>query len=258
MIPAAGAAPVRDWWFPRLHPAVRLAAGPLGVATLLAAPAWWLPLLLTGLGLALRRSGLPLRAQFAAARAWWFLALLVLAIHTVTTVSAAPLGHPSWFGALRGLIALGRAAATVAALALLVRAFTLGEAVAGVAWWGLTGWRGGPRATALAVTLAVALGAVPGVMAEGRRVGAALRLRRGALGAGPGPRRWRARLLDAGRLLQPLLETLFRRAETLTLSLRWRLPRPPRLVRPPLAQLAALLVWAALLAAWLWRGRPQA
>ncbi len=255
MSPAVAGGP-GGWWLPQLHPATRLAAGPLALATCLLVPGWSLPALLALLGLGLRQAGVPARAQWRAARGWWTLALFVIAIHAVTALDVAPFGHPTATGALRGVVALARAAGTVAALALLARAFTLGDLVAALAWWGLAGR--GAGAVRAGVVLAVALGAAPGALAEGRRAMASLRLRRGAAAGAGRWRRWRDRARDAGRLMVPLLEGLFRRAEALTLSLRWRLPVPPRLGPPPALQVGALLLWTALLVALAVAGRRGA
>lgn len=179
MMPAgAAAAPARDWWLGRLHPATRAAALPLLVATCLAAPAWAVPPLLLLLAAGLARSGLGWRRQFGALWPWWPLALLALGVHTVTAVSAAPLGHPSTTGLLRGLVALGRVAAMVAGLGLLGRLFSLADLVAALAWWGQAVLRRRVDPGRLGLVLAVALGTIPTALAEGRRIQTALAMRR--------------------------------------------------------------------------------
>lgn len=272
MMPAgAAAAPARDWWLGRLHPAARGAALPLLVATCLAVPAWAVAPLLLLLAAGLARSGLGWRRQLGTLWPWWPLALLALGVHTVTAVSAAPLGHPSVTGLLRGLAALGRAAAMVAGLGLLGRMFSLADLVAALAWWGRLLMRRSVDPGRLGLVLAVALGTIPTALAEGRRIQTALAMRRagavpvdvpadaagGALAGAtaappPAPRRrraprwWRA-ALDRASVVVPLLEGLFRRAESLSLALRWRLPQPRPLGPVPWAQALGLGLWLALL-----------
>ncbi len=256
MIPAAAAPPDRAWWLARLHPATRLGALPLALVTCLAAPPWLLPPLLLLVGAALRRGGLPWRAQGRALLPWWPVALLVVAIHALTTVSAAPLGHLSRAGVARGVTAVGRVIASLLCLRLFARTLALGDLVAALAWWGVGRFGGRAAVTRLGVVLAVAAGAAPAVLTEGRRVSAALRLRRGREADGGPARRWWRRAVETTRLPLPLLEGLFRRAEALTLSLRGRLPHPEHLGPPPRRQLVALAVWLVALAAlaiWRWR-----
>ncbi|MHB8080196.1 MAG: hypothetical protein ACYDIE_13190, partial [Candidatus Krumholzibacteriia bacterium] len=180
----------------------------------------------------------------------------VVTIHVFTTVAAAPLGHPSWMGAGRGVTAVARVIASLLCLRLFARLLALGELVAALAWWGCGRFGGAGAVTRLGVVLMVAAGAAPAVVTEGRRITAALRLRRGRPAAGGPWRRWWRHALESTRLPLPLLEGLFRRAEALTLSLRGRLPHPARLGPPPRRQLAALLVWlAALVSLACWRGR---
>jgi energy-coupling factor transporter transmembrane protein EcfT len=94
----------------------------------------------------------------------------------------------------------------------------------------------------------VALGTVPGVLAEGRRITAVVRLRRGGTVAGRGLRaRWQGGL-DRAHLVIPLLEGLFRRADGLTLALQNRRPGPaPARGHPPAWQLLALVAWCGAL-----------
>jgi len=256
MIPAAAAPPERAWWLARLHPATRLGALPLSLVTCVAAPAWLLPPLLALVGGGLRRGGLSWRAQGRALLPWWPAAVLVVAIHTFTTVSAAPLGHPSAAGAARGVTAVARVVASLLCLRLFARLLALGDLVAALAWWGVGRFGGAAAVTRLGVALSVAAGTAPAVVAEGRRITAALRLRRGRTEAAGPARRWWRRAVESTCLPLPLLEGLFRRAEALTLSLRGRLPHPTQLGPPPRRQLAALAAWlVALVALAVWRGR---
>ena len=103
----------------------------------------------------------------------------------------------------------------------------------------------------LGLVLAVALGTIPGVMAEGRRTEAVVRMRRSA--GRPGRVPLAARMGDRIRVVVPLVETLVRRADHLTLALRSRAPDGAATVAgPPVVQLLFLL---AALVALLWWGR---
>ena len=233
----------------RLHPGFKLAALLLALITCLAVPAWLLPAVLALPVGFLIRSGLPWRRLARAAYPWWPVALLVLGVHLVTTVEAAPLGRPSWTGLGQGVVALARVAGSAAWLALLLRVTPLAQLTAGLGWWWRPGRRLGLDTARLSLVLAVAFGTVPSVLAEGRRIDSVVRLRRGPVA--PGGRRWRywwRRALDPGYLVVPLVESLFRRAESLTLSVQGRLPRPPVQPGPlPAVQAAGLVVWAGML-----------
>lgn len=224
MIPAAafGPAPARRSPLGGLHPAIRL--GLLAPALVVALAAPWPVVaaqaaLLAGL---LAAGGLGAAAQWRLARPWLPMALLALAVHALTTTSAAPLGHPSWAGVAAGGRALLRLAASLAALGAWLRSGTLEEMVAGIAWWLAPLRHAGLAPADLGLAVAVACGTVPQVLGEGRRLRAVDDLRRHAAGAGP--TRWRWPWLDRARLVAPLLETLARRAEALEPALRGRRP----------------------------------
>ena len=233
----------------RRHPATKIAGLTLALATWLAVPAVWLP----GLGVALFGflwwSGVPLRALSRAGRPWLFVAVLVLAVHTLSTVEAAPLGRPSWAGLREGVIALARVAGSAASLALFLRIAPLTDLISGSGWWLRAGRRFGLNTSRLSLVVAVALGTIPTVLVTGRRIEATVRLRRGgSKSLGRGPRRWWRRIVEKGHLLSPLIENLFRRADGLTLSLQNRLPGPPeRLGRPPWQEWLALGAWVLIL-----------
>jgi energy-coupling factor transporter transmembrane protein EcfT len=242
------AAPDRTSRLARLHPASKLAGLFLILVSCFLVPWWLLPPLVGLLLAALRSRGLAWRDLARGLRPWWPVALLVLAVHTLTTVSAAPLGHPSWSGLGRGIVALVRVGGAVAGLALFLRITALEELADGLAWWRRPWRRAAGDAGRLALVLMVALGTVPGVMAEGRRIAAVVRLRRGGAARGRGLRaRWREGL-DRAHLAVPLLEGLFRRADGLTLALENRRPgRVPGRARPPVLQLLGLAGWCGAL-----------
>jgi hypothetical protein len=105
----------------------------------------------------------------------------------------------------------------------------------------------------LGLVLAVALGTAPTVLGEGQRSGMVVRLRRtgpdGPTGGSAPARMWQ-RATDRVLLVVPMMETLGRRAEALTLSLRRRRPRPAVLGRLPLAEGVGLGLWLGVL---VWR-----
>lgn len=242
----------------RLHPAVRLGALLLGIVTCFAIHGFIL------LGIAgfllwfLARTGWGWRALAAAVRPWLPAIALILVVQVLTHTEAAPLGHPSWQGLAAGGLALVRLGCTLAFLGLYQRVSSLDDLVQGIGWW-LAPWRKiGVPVDDLGLVLAVALGTVPVAMAEGRRIETALRLRR----SGPRIRETASRprgpnlmerLMDKIRLLVPLLESLGRRADNLTLTLRSRRPGAgAEATRPPLGQALGLGLWLVALAGWLW------
>ncbi len=243
------------------HPATRLAGLVLALVTAMVAGPVTLAVLLVMVAALLAWTGLSARQQLAAQRPWASVALLVLAVHTLTTVTAAPLGHPSWAGLLAGIRALARVAASVGLLGLYLRVASLDDLIAGTSWW-LGPWRRfGVPVDDLGLMLAVALGTAPVVLGEGRRIEMVVRLRRGAARAGRGNfvSRRIERIVDRARLVVPLLETLARRAEALSLSLRRRRPQPTDQARHlPLVEAVLLAGWLGLLiwAGWSESGVP--
>ncbi len=226
-----------------LHPATKLGACVLAVAGCFLVPAP-LPLLLApALAGALVFAGVDAGHLVRTARPWWPVALLVVLVHTLTTVEAAPLGHPSWLGVGNGLLALARVSASVLCLAYFFLATPLGELSDSLHWWLRPLRPLGANTTYLGLVLAVALGTAPQVLAEGRRIDAVVRLRRGGTVS-----RWPSRLIDLGYLVVPLLESVFRRADGLTLSVRRRLPvAPSAAAGPPWRQRIGLLTGVAAL-----------
>ncbi len=249
----------------RLHPAVRLGGLLLGLVTCMVAGPVLLAAMLVALIVAMLGTGLDAGHQWRALRPWAAVGILVVLVHTFTSTWAAPLGRPSAAGFLAGLGALGRVICSVAWLGLYLRVTPLDDLVVGAGWWlGPLQKLGLPTAD-LPLMLAVALGTAPAVLGEGRRIEAVVRLRRtGPAGAAPPApgrlRRWRRDLTDRARVVVPLLESLVRRAEALSLSLRHRRPDPALGRRPvPVLQLGALVLWLAFV---IWTvaaaGRPVA
>ena len=250
MMPSAAFCTTAEETFPlvRLHPASKIAGLGLTLLSFLIVPGELLPPLLLLLVFTLWRSGLEPGALAGSVRPWLPVSLLVLVVHILTTVEAAPLGTPTWQGLWRGLAALARVAGAAGSLALFLRVTPLGDLTTGLTWWWRPWHRFGLDSTRLSLVLAVALGTVPSVVAEGRRIDATVRLRRGGTPAGHAPRRWWRRMLDTGHVVVPLIESLFRRAEGLTLSLQNRLPRPAAgQRRPPLWQFIVLTIWTGLI-----------
>ncbi len=234
-----------------LHPAVRLGAAILALLTCLGSPALGLAAIALCLMAALAWTGMgPLR-QLAALKPWAPVALLVIVVHTFTTTLAAPLWYPSLAGFLAGGKALLRVACSVGCLGLYLRISPLDDLVLGVSWW-LRPARGlGLRTDDLGLMLAVAMGTAPVVLGEGRRIEAVVTMRRSVpedqeIHTG---NKWMANffhgMVGRARVIVPLLETMARRAEALTLSLRHRRPDPLNTTSVPILQMALLVVWAA-------------
>lgn len=234
-----------------LHPAIRLGAAILALLTCLGSPPWGLAAMALFLMAALTWTGMGPRRQLAALKPWAPVALLVIVVHTFTTTLAAPLGHPSVAGFLAGGKALLRVACCVGCLGLYLRVSPLDDLVQGVSWWLRPARRLGLRTDDLGLMLAVAMGTVPVVLGEGRRIEAVVTMRR-SVPAGhevhtgsPRMANFFLGLVDRARVVVPLLETLARRAEALTLSLRHRRPDPLTAGRVPFLQMTFLAVWAA-------------
>ncbi len=240
--PRTGARPGR--W----HPAALLAAGVLAIGSALLLPPPGLAALLAAQAALLGLAGLRWRRLPRLLQPWLGLAALVLLVHAVTAADAAPLGRPSWVGLGRGGLALLRIASMAAAIALLRRALPLPDLIAGLGVWVRPLRPLGVDAAQLGLVLAVAFGAVPRVLDEGRRAEAALRLRRSGTAGAPASRRGRRRWRDRAVVVVPALESLLRRAETMPLALAGRVPSSAGPARPlPWLQGLALLAWTALL-----------
>lgn len=202
---------------------------------------------------ALAWTGMGPRRQLAALKPWAPVAVLVVVVHTFTTVGAAPLGHPSVAGALAGGKALLRVACSVGCLGLYLRVTPLDDLVVGVSWWLRPARRAGVCTDDLGLMLAVAMGTAPVVLGEGRRIEAVVTMRRSVAGGGKGVSPWYRlknyfrRAVGRARVVVPLLENMARRAEALSLSLRHRRPDTQVAGGIPLTQMAALGIWTALL-----------
>jgi len=256
--PAAfSAARVRPTAMGRLHPATRLAGLTLGLVWAMTAPLGALTGVLVLVQGCLIWTGLPPRRQWSALRRWSFMAVLVVVTHTLTTVSAAPLGHPSLTGLLAGTVALARVAASLGLLALYLRVTSHDELVSGLAWWLRPLRRLGLPVQDLGLVLAVALGTVSVVTSEGRRIEMVVRMRRAggsAIRTRSWWRTWVVRTVDRARVVVPLLEALGRRADGLGLSLRRRRPQDAGDAGPlPWRELAALVVAWGLFFWGVWR-----
>jgi energy-coupling factor transporter transmembrane protein EcfT len=240
------------------HPAVRLGGIVLALATCMAAAPAGLAAIALVLIFAMTWTGLGFGRQLAALKPWGFVAVLVVVVHTFTTTSAAPLGHPSVGGLLAGGKALLRVACSVGCLGLYLRVTPLDDLVVGVGWWLRPLRRLGLRTDDLGLTLAVAMGTAPVVLGEGRRIEAVVTMRRAhpdhaeAGGVGAPIRKFFRRARDRARVVVPLLETLARRAEALTLSLRHRRPDPLTAGRVPVLQMIVLILWAGGLVWAVW------
>jgi len=235
----------------RPHPATRLAGLVLALATGMAAGPALLAAMLVLVVAALAWTGLGVARQLGAQRPWLPVVALVVVVHTFTTVAAAPLGHPSLAGVLAGVQALGRVAVSVALLGLYLRVASLDDLIVGTGWWLSPLRRVGVPVEDLGLMLAVALGTAPVVLGEGRRIEMVVRLRRaGTTGGAAGSlfSRWLGRITDQARLVVPLLESLGRRADALSLSLRRRRPSADAGAGYlPAAEAVVLTVWLGLL-----------
>lgn len=223
MIPGIGqpAAPLRPTALARVPAATLLAASVLAVIATMLWPVLGVGALALLQVILLQRTGLGPAMLRRALWPWRWLILFMLLLHTFTTTAAAPLWHPSWGGLAAGGEALLRLAVSVGWLALLNRIKSLDEMVLGARWWLRPLEAVGLPTRQSALVLAVALGTVPRVMGEGRRVDAVQRMRRSLPGHRVGRMR---RFQDRIAVVSPLLEGLMRRAETLNLSLRTRQP----------------------------------
>ncbi len=246
----------------RIHPVIRLGALALGLASSLLAAPVFLVAIAIALVFMLSRTGLGPGAQLATLKPWWGASILVLLIHTFTSTWAAPLWHPSVPGLLAGVVALVRVACSIGWLGLYLRVSSLDDVVLGTRWWLLPLARLGLPIENLGLVLAVALGTAPGVLGQGRRIETVVRLRRtchtrfGDTGSsGFSFRKQLDSLVDRSRVIIPLLETLVRRAEALSLSLRMRQPVQETgstggVDGPPGAQFMVLVLWLLVLVWW--------
>jgi len=154
----------------RTHAATRLASLILGLVTGMIASPLVLGVMLVLVVMGLVWTGLSVKQQLISARSWWPVVALMLAIHTLTTVAAAPLGHPSWQGFVTGLQALIRVAVSVGCLGLYLRIASLDELIVGTGWWLEPLRRLGVPVADFGLMLAVAMGTAPSVLSEGRRI----------------------------------------------------------------------------------------
>jgi energy-coupling factor transporter transmembrane protein EcfT len=223
----------------------------LALLTCLTASPWVLAVIAVSLSTALAWTGMRPGKQLTALKPWATVAFLVIIVHTLTTTSAAPLWHPSVAGALAGGQSLLRVVCSVGCLGLYLRVSPLDDLVVGVSWWLAPLRRLGLRTDDLGLMLAVAMGTAPQVLGEGRRIEAVITMRQSVPGGNAnfaGPHRvvtlFRRTVGRAG-VIVPLLESLARRAEALTLSLKHRRPEPLSSGSVSVGQVLFLVVWAA-------------
>ncbi|MGD9548952.1 MAG: CbiQ family ECF transporter T component [Candidatus Krumholzibacteriia bacterium] len=257
MIDAAGFGQPRvgETLLSRRHPAVRIGIFVLGLGTAWA-QGWWtaVPMVVIAGG-ALAAAGWPPARQLGQLRPWWPVALLVVVVHLLTATGAAPLGHPSWLGLQRGLLALVRLTGAVLFLGLFLRSTGPDDLVTGLRWWLAPLGRLGVPVGDLGLVVAVALGSVGPVVGEGRRLEAVSRLRRasgrrGGRSVGNRLDRWRLR----AQMIVPLLEGLARKADATALALSGR--RPGLQTVPAVRGLEVLLMLVWLAGLILWALRP--
>jgi energy-coupling factor transporter transmembrane protein EcfT len=234
-----------------LHPAVRLGAAVLALLTCLSASPVGLAVMAVCLMAALLWTGMGPVHQLAALKPWAPVALLVIVVHTFTSTWAAPLGHPSVLGALAGGKAMLRVACSVGCLGLFLRVTPLDDLVVGVSWWLRPVRALGLRTEDLGLVVAVAMGTAPVMLGEGRRIEAVVIMRQSIpagihdpTGRTRGPNFFQ-RIVGRARVIVPLMESLARRAEALTLSLKHRRPDPLATGRVPFLQLVFLAAWGA-------------
>ncbi|MBU8871587.1 MAG: energy-coupling factor transporter transmembrane protein EcfT [Gemmatimonadales bacterium] len=264
---AFSTAALRSTSLSRVHPVSRLGGLVLGLASSMLAGPITLAVIAVALIFVLTRTGLGPKDQTAALKPWRGASILILLIHVFTSTWAAPLWHPSVAGLLAGVKALARVACTIGWLGLYLRTSSLDDLVLGTHWWLRPLSRLGVPTQDLGLVLAVALGTVPGVLGEGRRIETVVRLRRTGPLKATGDIQTRNflkgkydSLLDKVRVVIPLLETLVRRAETLSLSLRTRRPvtvcgSTGSTTGPSIVQLTVLVLWFAALV-WFGIGHP--
>lgn len=241
MIPAASHAwrPIAHLPLGAWHPATRLLAAVLTVATAFLVPFPVVAVLALVLGRLLSVAGFRWMQVPRLVGAWWLVGGVVLVAHTISATDVAPLWSPSLVGLGRGGVVLVRLVLMLATIAVARRVLPLDDLIAAVGWCLGPLRRLGIDTRHLGLTMAVALGTAPQMQAEAERLHACLRLRRAPGRRGP----WRA-LTERLRVVPPLMENLVRRAETLPLVLAPRVASAsPAGSSPPWWQLCSLLVW---------------
>jgi len=226
----------------RVHSAIRLGGLILALATVMLLTPLALPVAMVVLGLALRWTGMFASEQGQLIKPWWPMAAIVLVVHTVTGCLAA--GQLVAAGVISGL------------LSFFLRVTSLEDTIDAVHFWLKPLHVFGVKPRNLGLVLAVALGTAPVVMEEGKRIRAVVRMRQAEV-ASPGLKtvmsRWWRSLLEWGHVVLPVMESLGRRADNLTLSLATRMPvtssEGNRTVGPGLLSFLVLGVW---LVALLW------
>ncbi len=230
MIPGAAFSPgaTKPQALKRVHGAIRLAVLFLGLATLMTLPSLVLPVAVLAMGVALRWTNMTASQQLHLIKPWWPMALIVLTVHAITGCFNA--GQLVSDGLVSGLVTLGRILLCLGLLSFFLRVTSLDETVAAVHFWCKPLRVVGVQTHHLGLVLAVALGTAPVVQEEGRRIQTVVRMRRSLekpIGARSRIVRWWSSLQEWGHLVLPIMESLGRRADTLSLSLSSRMPAEP-------------------------------
>lgn len=227
MIPGAAFVPgtTKPAAMARVHSAIRLGGLLLALATVMALTKFALPLAIIFLGIVLRWTGMGVSQQIQMIKPWWPMAVIILGVHSVTGCMSA--GQLVVDGVVSGLVTLCRIMLCLGLLSLFLRVTSLDETIAAVHFWFKPLQIFGVQTRHLGLVLAVALGTAPVVLEEGKRIRAVVRMRRAVVnstGFGGRVSRWRDSLLEWGHIVLPMMESLGRRADTLSLSLASRMP----------------------------------
>jgi energy-coupling factor transporter transmembrane protein EcfT len=250
MIPGAAFTPrvITPVAISRVHSAIRLGGLVLGLVTVMVLMPLVLPLGVFVLAGALRWTGMAAGEQLQLLKPWWPMAVIVLAVHAATASMAA--GGLVVGGVYSGLITLGRIMLCLGLMSFFLRVTSLEETIDAVHYWCKPLQALGVQTRHLGLVLAVALGTAPVVLEEGKRIRAVVRMRRATGDPAGAPSRltiWRGSLLDWGHILVPMMESLGRRADTLSLSLANRMPNirahEDPVPGPGLGSLLLLVIW---------------
>lgn len=254
MIPGAAFVPgiTKPTVLADLHCAIRLGGLCLALATVMVLNQLAIPVAIALLGFALRWTGMVAVEQLRLLKPWWPMATIVLAVHTTTGSLAA--GHLVIGGFYSGLTTLGRIILCLGLFSLFLRVTSLEDTINAVHFWFRPLRFIGVQTQHLGLVLAVALGTAPVVLEEGHRIRAVVRMRRAQANPADRPSlfvRLKNNMLEWGHIVLPIMESLGRRADTLSLSLATRMPADSApgdpWSRPGLGSLLALTLWLIVL-----------